>query len=307
MFNKICLTLLIVIILLITNISMAIAEISPIWPLETNLIGLDYKYNIKSFSPYIGMAIGLDTGDIYKHLGTTITFEKVKFDINYGFWLNQGIPGYIDQTGIEGTMFYAFSPDQNIMISLFDGEVSSEEKEQTSVDSIFIRYDQPLFNIHGWQLNIYSEITAGLAEQTEDAFFAHKLILPLKYNNFKIIPTFGTINQDDVIKPYYDLADFVRGYPEKNITGDQAVALTVEQQYPLFLYSENPYLSSLQGVIFIDGGKVFKSNENTKDIDIHSSVGAGLVLYLVKVDMGLVEAVTDEGDWGTLFYCKLTF
>lgn len=308
MFKKMSFILGLTLILLITNISIATAEIIPIWPLEDNLLGLDYHYNWNnSIASYIGTAIGLDNAEIFKHLGTSFTFDKVKYDLNYGFWVNHGIPGYFDHTGFEGNLVYTFTPDQSVSVSVFGGEVGFEEREDIDVNFIFVDYHQPFYNKGSWTASIYSEFSAGQAEQSKKTFSAWKLILPLKYNDFKVISTFASIKQDDLVEPFYDITDFVRGYPEKTITGDRLVALTLEQQYPLFSYSENSFLSALNGVIFIDGGDVLAPDEKTNNIKFHSSIGVGVVLYLVSADIGLVETVTDHGDWTTSFYCRLTY
>ncbi len=308
MFKKMCPILGLTLIMLITNVSIAKAEIIPIWPLEDNLLGVDYYYNWNtSIASYIGAAIGLDNAEIFKHLGTSFTYDKVKYDFNYGFWVVHGIPGYLDQKGFEGNIAYAFTPDQSISVSLFGGEVSSDEREDIDVNFILVNYHQPLYDNGSWKADIFTELTAGRAENSNATFSVGKLILPLKYNDFKIITTLGYIKQDDLVEPFYDLTDFVRGYPEETIIGDRLVAITLEQQYPLFRYKESSFLSALNGVVFIDGGDVLAPGEKTDNIRFNSSIGAGVVLYLVSADIGLVETVTDNGDWATLFYCKMAF
>lgn len=295
-------------LLLMLNSPTAWAAVTPILPFDNSLAGLDYQYDFNDrTSAYIGAAYDLGSGAVYQHLGARFFQDRTSYDLNVGYWLNIRMTGYMYQKGFEGTMVYQPDLSQNIYISIFDGDTGHNLLEQVGVDYLYLGYQKKFANDWERSIGISAGVTAGKAKLDNDWFYLFQLYVPFRMNNFKLISTMGYLTQTDSIGCYYDLGSYLRGYPMYSQTGDRVLGVTLEQQIPLFLHSENPVLGLLSLVGFLDTGGILAVNQAAADFKMHSSAGIGIVANMGGADLGITEVFTDFGEWKTLFYCRRSF
>ncbi len=84
----------------------------------------------------------------------------------------------------------------------------------------------------------------------------------------------------------------VRGYDADERQGVILALLSLERNFRLFPYSQQPFLGALQGRIFTDLGTVYNDEA---DFALQKSVGAGIFYNTPLLDICLDLAFTEKG------------
>jgi hypothetical protein len=284
------------------------AELEPIYPLQSQIIGAKYSHEFSLGRPYLSSGYDFNQQQLYYQLGSQFNYNQHwNYGLKYSHWANYSLPGYLYQQGFNGSMNYQQSEQEltrNLQISLFHGHLGENLGQEIKTNYINLNYNQQLYQDWNNKANFILDITSG---QGRENYYSSNLKIPIKFNNFTLIPQLGYINQGDQITPYYDLANYVTGYnnynPQQNKgeQGTKLLAIKLEKSFNLLPYTDLPLLNLLQGVTSITAADVLEDNEELNDFNLHSSASLGLALNLVEVDLRLERVVTDKGNWKILF------
>ncbi len=273
------------------------AEFQPILPFEGSIIGLQYNYRISGSNSYFGSAYDWSSNKQYYKIGNSFSYKGLNYDLKYSYWVNTSLPGYCYEEGFTGRVDYPVDLDHNLSFSLFSGEVGQNFSEEIKTDFLKIKYSQILYYDWEKEAKLYLKLISGRARDDERPYYIANILFPVKYKDLSFISRFGYIKGGESLIPQYDLASYIRGYRSNVEEGNRMISFGLDKQIPLFLESDKPVLSLLNGSIFINLGDVLTAGERLSQFKVHGSAGAGLVLNAGQVDFRLDAVVTDREDW----------
>jgi len=266
------------------------AGIYPILPpLEGFVLGGGFFVDYKGFSPYLCGSYDLLEQLFYYSLATQLTFSPtVTADAGYSRKSAFYHPGYVYQEGMGAGLYYHDGLQSFLQIDVFNGEIGGDDKAPVTTGSVSAAAAKPLYYDWGKSVGFYLMLTAGRV--AEENYYIANMELPVRYNDYRGLIALGYIDQGERTGLHY--SNLVRGYESDDKEGSCVVLLRLERCFPLFLYSEKPFLGALHGAIFVDTGSLF--NDRT-DFLLQKSAGTGLVLDIPPAEMRLDLAVRE--DW----------
>ncbi len=293
---------------LICSSSLALASFEPIFPINDTLIGGNYKYLESEYDPYISLAYDLFNNKIYYNLGSKYKYnDQVFFKLQYNYWKDNNIKGYLNKRGFQTDMCYTKDLETDLEVSYFNGEVE-ESSESIKTEYINLNYKKVISDDWNNKLDFHLDITSGRVKKDNDKYFIYNLSIPIRLNSFSILSQLGYIKEAELIKPYYSLGNYVKGYScynQENTSGEignRVLSLAVEKEIELLPYTDIPILNLVNLIISINAGDTLKANERLNDFQLHSSFGVGLNLDLGSSNLRLERVITDQRGVKTLFY-----
>lgn len=276
-----------------------------IYPTSGPVIGTEYNYIYQNYQPYLKTVYNYNDGQVNYKVGSRVQLKRVYLDLNYGYWLNDDLLSYSHQQGFEGKSYYAPGIDKSLRMTAFYGKVGRDINPEVETAYLKANYGQQLYFDFDREVNLRFSALTGQAIGSGENYYLANLELPTKIKNLRILPQFGYIEQDEIVKPYYSLENHVRGSDWNQKKGNRLATITLEYQRPLFSIEPDNniklLLSQLRGAIFLDAGGVLESDQQLTDFDLHYSGGTALVLPLGLMELRLEEIVTEEGEWSTQF------
>lgn len=262
----------------------------PILPLEKGFVlGGGVLVEYKGLSPYLHGFYDLSEQLVYYSLATRMALSPtVTADVGYFRKYASYHPGYQYREGVGAGLYWRDGLGSFWEIDVFNGKIGGYDQTPVNTGSVSAAAAKPLYYDWGKSVGLYLTLTAGRVEE-ENYYIAH-MELPVRYNDYRGLLTLGYIDQEKRTGLHF--TNLVRGYESEGGKGSCVVLICLERGFPLFPYTDKPYLGALHGVIFADAGSLF--NDRT-GFHLQKSAGAGLVLHTPLVETRLDLAVRE--DW----------
>src|SRR5690554_336434 len=318
--------LLIFLLTFLSNCSTTLAKVKPIIPYlsDHTVLGLRIDDEHKTFTPYLWAGYDLDYEEGAYKVGGKIEIvqtptgnqTKTWLDLNYGHWPSHELAGYPYQHGFTGGILRD-DGETKLAVTVFNGEIGEGDAKKSTADPryskaikvthLHINYNRLLFQDWDKKAHLIMTVTSGRPNDGNQVFSVTTWTLPLQIGNFRWKTQARYIDRCDLVFPYFDLADLVRGYEEKVKTGNRSLGMTMEKHFQPFPYSDLPFISLLHLTAFVDVGGVLPSGEALRDLEFHHCLGGGFLLALGRCDLRLEGVVTDEDEEKILFYIDAFF
>ena len=290
-----------------TSLTLASFNINPIYPIEGPITGGKVNYRFDNWSVTTKSTYDFNHSAVYYYCGSKYRFNnKLALSLNYNRWLNNTLPDYLYQKGMQSTLTYNQNRKQQAKFSFFTGQVGKKLTAAKKTSYFNLNYKQELY--YDWQnkVELILDLTSGQVNTTDNIYYSSHLKVPINLNKFTIVPQLGYIEQADKLNPQYKLNDYVAGYYANSdnnttATGNRIAALKLERKFTWLSATNLPIINLLDVVTFINTGDILTNKELLEDFQLHSSAGAGISLSLGQAEFRLQEAVTDQGDWETVF------
>ncbi len=290
-----------------SSLTLASFETKPIYPLEGPIIGGEFNYQPDNWSLTTKGAYDFQHSAIYYYCGGNYRFNnKLGLKLNYNYWLNDTLPDYLYQQGVQSTLTYNKNMTQETKFSFFTGQVGKELTAAAKTSYFNLNHKQDLY--YDWQnkAQLILDLTSGRVNTTEKIYYSSQVTVPITLNKFKIVPQLGYIKQTDKLAPQYKLNNYVAGYytnEDNNTTetGNRVAALNLERKFTFLSAVNLPVINLLDVVTFINTGDILNSSELIEDFQLHTSAGVGVSLTIGQAEFKLQKAVTDQRNWETIF------
>ncbi|HHT48255.1 MAG TPA: hypothetical protein GXZ98_03060 [Firmicutes bacterium] len=303
MIHKALSVFLLALVLLLSDYLPVRAEFHLILPFDQSTIGVEYAYPWGDFTPQLGIAYDYGRDKVLSYIGASYETTPFLWRLFYGYWMHQYVPGYAHQQGITGRICYQIAAGHSLTGGIFYGAI---ERDGTGVQTrlVFLDYSKRLYFDWDREVKLLLKTVAGKVKESGASYYTATLKLPVILGDLKIRPWLGFARETQLLTPYFDLADLIRGYRKDEMTGNRGLALAVERQWALFPYSDLPFLGLLNAAVFVDAGGVIGSNQRVEEFVLYKSIGAGLVFKMGEAELHLEQVYNQLGERRIICYCS---
>ena len=275
-------------------------DISPIYPINENVIGLNFDYDFAKMQVYSSGVYAFSADKVYYDLGGKYFLkDNLIFDLKYNYWLEANLPNYNEKRGYNLGFSYKKGLEESLNISLFSGEIAKLANDKgIKTDYINLNYNKELYYDWENQILVNLDINSGQIRSTGDSFYSVKMNLPYKRGSFLIEPAFAYLNDGKGLNLSYNLKNVVKGYSMSE-SGNKYFNIKVEKRFATLRKTSIPVLELFDIVPFLNTGEVW--DENVENLNLKYSTGLGLSLDFGGVDFRLDAVVDDRGEESFLF------
>lgn len=285
--------LIFIITMLITTAPLLAYDIEPLFPWDEDIYGLRYSEDLTPITPYLSLSYDFREDTFFYQLGTEVLLNQdFNLEFDYRDWPDNRLPSYSYQKGYRLALARKdhFSDlEESFRLSAFKGDIAQELTDKLAVRYLSLDYWEEIYQGYNSEAKIHLEALYG--EDEVDDFYLTAINLPIRRNNFYLDSHLAYIDSSSIIKPRFQLKEYVRGYDKQ---GDSLIAINLEQRFKLLRDRHFP----LEGALFSQIGTTFDYTDGLRRDDLKANLGGAIIAPLDnRFELRLNTYITKEEEW----------